>query len=171
MKYLIRIGENELTFEYDENSGQVKNESQTPLNYDWVEVAPGCFSLLVNGKSYLLYLEPENGEYRLFTEGQMLTARVEDEQNALLNQMVKARKSEPSEQTIKAPIPGLVTKVFVNEGDVLQKDAPVLTLEAMKMENVIKAPCACLVEKVFVSSGQTVQQNEKLVVLKQTNGV
>ncbi|WP_456442957.1 acetyl-CoA carboxylase biotin carboxyl carrier protein subunit [Caldithrix abyssi] len=166
MKYVVKIGEQEVTFDYDESSGKLTNQNKREVPYDWVEVAKGCFSLLLNGKSYLLYLEPSNGSYRLFTEGRMISASVQDEQNVLISKLVKAHKGEPKEQIIKASIPGLVTKVFVKVGDSLKKDDSILTLEAMKMENLIKAPCGCVVEKILVEPGQTVQQNQELVLLK-----
>lgn len=48
---------------------------------------------------------------------------------------------------IKAPMPGLVLNVLVNVGDNVEKDTPLLILEAMKMENVIKAGSSAVVKK------------------------
>ena len=166
MKYVVKIGRQQLSFDYNENNGKISNQNKNELQYDWVEIGNGCYSLIFKGKSYLLYLQPSNGDYKLFVEGQLLTASVQDEQNQILDQFVKQHKTQPTEQHIKAPIPGLVTKVFVQAGATLKKDEPVLTLEAMKMENLIKAPCACQVQKVFVQAGQTVKQNQELVLLK-----
>jgi len=166
MKYIVKIGEDQLTFNYDENTGKISNQSENEVHYDWVEIGNGCYSLILNGKSYLLQIQPSNGEYQLYINGQLLAASVQDEQNLILDQFVSQHKTEPKEQVIKAPIPGLVTKVFVELGAEIKKDEALLTLEAMKMENLIKAPCACQVEKIFVQPGQTVQQNQDLILLR-----
>ena len=44
--------------------------------------------------------------------------------------------------TLKAPMPGLVLRVLVSAGDRVAAGAPLLALEAMKMENELKAPVA-----------------------------
>jgi biotin carboxyl carrier protein len=64
---------------------------------------------------------------------------------------------------LKSPMPGLVLKIEVNPGDVLQKGDPILVLEAMKMENVLKAPADVKVKEVLVKSGQAVEKNAVLV--------
>ena len=169
MKYIVKIGEDQLIFNYDANSGKISNQNENDVQYDWVEVGNGCYSLLLNGRSYLLHLQPSNGDYQLYVDGQLLAASVQDEQNLILDQFIKQHKSEPKEQVLKAPIPGLVTKVFAEPGAQIKKDEPLMTLEAMKMENLIKAPCVCQVKKIFVQPGQTVQQNQELILLKKVD--
>src|SRR5208283_1534604 len=41
---------------------------------------------------------------------------------------------------VKAPIPGLVTRIFIKQGDMVSAGERLLILEAMKMENEITAP-------------------------------
>jgi len=64
---------------------------------------------------------------------------------------------------IKAPIPGLITRILVAPGAPVQADQPLLVLEAMKMENEIRAPFDGVVKSIHVTSGQTVVRNEVLV--------
>lgn len=64
---------------------------------------------------------------------------------------------------IKSPIPGLITRVNVVEGDSVKAGQPILVLEAMKMENEIQATSEGVVTAVHVQPGQTVIQNELLV--------
>ncbi|HRV92614.1 MAG TPA: biotin/lipoyl-binding protein [Anaerolineae bacterium] len=65
--------------------------------------------------------------------------------------------------SLTAPLPGVVKGVKVKEGDSVKKDAPVVILEAMKMETVINSPVDGVVSKVHVSVNQSVQQGEVLV--------
>lgn len=64
---------------------------------------------------------------------------------------------------VKAPIPGLITRVLVNEGDNVRTGQPLVVLEAMKMENEIRAPFDGLVRAIPVTIGQTVVRSEVLV--------
>jgi len=72
----------------------------------------------------------------------------------------------PSAETsgaVPAPLPGLVLRVEVKEGDAVQAGQPLLIMEAMKMENVVPAPHHGTVRKIFVSEGATVGEGEPLV--------
>ncbi len=64
---------------------------------------------------------------------------------------------------VKAPIPGLVTRVMVSQGDRVEAGQPLLVLEAMKMENEITAPRAGVVSTLNVSPGRSVNLGETLV--------
>ncbi|RYD89351.1 MAG: acetyl-CoA carboxylase biotin carboxyl carrier protein subunit, partial [Sphingobacteriales bacterium] len=54
---------------------------------------------------------------------------------------------------IKAPMPGMVLKVFVAEGSEVKKGDNLFVLEAMKMENIIKSPADVTVKTVKIKPG------------------
>jgi biotin carboxyl carrier protein len=64
---------------------------------------------------------------------------------------------------VKAPIPGLITRLLVEAGTQVEAGAPLLVLEAMKMENEIRAPRPGVVTLVNVKPGQTVMLGEVMV--------
>lgn len=64
---------------------------------------------------------------------------------------------------VKAPIPGLIARVLVAAGETVEAGAPVIVLEAMKMENEIRAPFSGRVVAIHVTPGQSVIRNEVLV--------
>ncbi|HNA32062.1 MAG TPA: biotin/lipoyl-binding protein, partial [Flavobacteriales bacterium] len=64
---------------------------------------------------------------------------------------------------IKAPMPGLVLKVLVKEGDAVKKNEPVLILEAMKMENVIKSPGDGTVKRIHAQEKTAVEKGQLLI--------
>ena len=57
---------------------------------------------------------------------------------------------------IKAPIPGLITRVMAAVGDQVEVGQPLLTLEAMKMQNEIRAPRGGIVSRLDVAPGDVV---------------
>lgn len=64
---------------------------------------------------------------------------------------------------VKAPIPGLITRLLVEPGATVEAGAPLLVLEAMKMENEIRAPRPGVVQAIKVAPGQTVKLGEVMV--------
>jgi biotin carboxyl carrier protein len=70
-------------------------------------------------------------------------------------------KTQPD--AILAPIAGTVRKVFVEVGSEVEAQAPVVMLDAMKMDTYIYAPRAFTVTEVAVEPGATVQVGDCLV--------
>lgn len=64
---------------------------------------------------------------------------------------------------VKAPIPGLIARINVDAGQMVESGQPLLVLEAMKMENEIRSPKSGLVRQVAVKPGQTVTLGELLI--------
>ena len=64
---------------------------------------------------------------------------------------------------VKAPIPGLVVRLCVDEGDEVEVGEPLLVLEAMKMENEILAPRSGKVTELNVAEGDSVKLGDLLV--------
>jgi biotin carboxyl carrier protein len=67
---------------------------------------------------------------------------------------------------IKAPIPGVITRLLVAVGDQVQSGQPVMILEAMKMENEVRAPRSGRVSQLAVNAGQVVGLGELLAEIE-----
>lgn len=67
---------------------------------------------------------------------------------------------------LKAPMPGLVTRILVSEGDAVVAGTPILVMEAMKMENELRAVGQGVVQKVKVASREAVEQGQVLVTFE-----
>jgi len=67
---------------------------------------------------------------------------------------------------IKAPIPGLITRIHIEPGQLVEVGQPLLVLEAMKMENEIRSPIKGAVHQIAVKSGQTVTLGEVMVEIQ-----
>ncbi len=75
------------------------------------------------------------------------------------------RKREGGGGSLQATMPGKVLDVLVQEGQEVEAGAPLVLLEAMKMELRITAPNAGVVRSVSVSAGEIVDQGQELVGL------
>lgn len=68
--------------------------------------------------------------------------------------------------SIRAVMPGRVVRVTVAAGDEVQSGAPLLVLEAMKMQNEITAPKGGSVTAVHVKAGDAVESGAELVTIE-----
>ncbi len=77
-----------------------------------------------------------------------------------------AAKSGPGAGTpVKAPLPGVVTKILVQAGQAVKKGDTVLVLEAMKMENNITAEADGSVTGICVAAGDSVMEGTTLLTI------
>lgn len=67
--------------------------------------------------------------------------------------------------TVAAPMPCKIVKVFVKPGDKLCAGDSLLTMEAMKMQTNYKVAEDCTVKEVLVNDGDSVMANQVMVRL------
>ncbi len=86
-----------------------------------------------------------------------------DQYDELLEQMGLANIVNTKISEVKAPMPGMVLKVFIAEGDKVPKGGNLFILEAMKMENIIKSPDDVVVKSIKIKPGDKVEKGQVLV--------
>ncbi|HET6840041.1 MAG TPA: acetyl/propionyl/methylcrotonyl-CoA carboxylase subunit alpha [Bradyrhizobium sp.] len=74
------------------------------------------------------------------------------------------------EDKIVAPLPGTVVALLADEGATLEKGAPILTLEVMKMEQTLRAPFAGVLKVIKCKVGDIVQEGVELAEIEPTSG-
>ncbi|HHS14262.1 MAG TPA: biotin/lipoyl-binding protein [bacterium] len=75
-------------------------------------------------------------------------------------------KTLEDRNSILAPLPGQIQKIFIREGDAVKAGQPVMIIEAMKMENEVNAPNPGVVVDIRFREGDSVNQGEVLILLK-----
>ena len=71
-------------------------------------------------------------------------------------------EEQAGEDRIVAPLPGTVVALLAEEGATLEKGAPILTLEVMKMEQTLRAPFAGVLKAIKCKVGDIVQEGVEL---------
>lgn len=147
----------------DELSGTIDDKSFT---WDVTDKENRIFHVIKNHKSYtveVLKADWAEKNFSIRVNGNKYQVEVKDKFDELLKSLGFDNLNTSKVNEIKAPMPGLVLDVRVNEGDMIKKGDPVLVLEAMKMENIIKSPIDGTIKKINVKKGLAVEKNQVLV--------
>lgn len=122
--------------------------------------------LTLDGRAVVLGLDGHSPSgWRVMHQGVLHEVRVEDERTRELRSRAPVPKGAGGPVQLKAPMPGLVVRIAVREGEQVQAGAGLVVLEAMKMENELKAPRAGVVQGIRVNPGQTVEKGAVLLQL------
>ncbi len=136
--------------------------------FDLKHLHAGSYHLLLNGVSYsmeVLQSDPSKGEFLIKVNGKKVEVHLRTRYDELLKELGMDSSSSQRVGDLKAPMPGLVVNIPVEEGQVVSKGDTLLVLEAMKMENSLKAIADATVKKIVVKKGQAVEKNEVLIHL------
>lgn len=144
-----------------------------------VQVDDGGIVVALDGKPYPADVRPIAGGVSVRIEGQVFDIMVGSETPTRLvgaghhaSVTVKSERERSSRTRrgkgvdageLRAPMPGLIVKVLVSVGDSVERDAPLVVMEAMKMENELRAAGPGVVASVEVREAQNVESGALLV--------
>lgn len=151
--------------EYEVDFGEaVLKINGIPEQASLVATGPGTYSLLLEGKSYDMHIHREVfGSYTITINGTAIQVNIKNRRDLLLQQFGMSHSEDSQEKIIKAPMPGLVLDVLIEEGQHVEKGQGILILEAMKMENELKAPAPGVIKKIHTEKGAAISKNDLLV--------
>ncbi len=126
----------------------------------------------VDGRRFRFAVEPHPGgeqaadgtPVRLLHRNRCFDVRVASEIDRL-RARAPGRTTASGPVTIHSALPGVVRQIFLEPGSDVDEGAPILTLEAMKMENEIRAEIAGRIESIHVQPGQVVAAREPLATI------
>ena len=162
MKYVTMIGDREFIVEILDESHVIVNGTTYEVDFHSISQQP-VYSMLVDGKSYEAYVYPSEEGLQVLLHGRLFQAIVEDEREKRLRSAAGSRVAERGEYYLKAPMPGLVVSIPVEEGQEVQKGDVLLILESMKMQNELKSPRAGVISRLRVKAGDSVEQRQTLL--------
>lgn len=127
---------------------------------------PNSSSVIYRNKSYTVEVVEVNFQEKISTikvNGNLYKVQVEDQFDLLLKKLGMDTGASAKIKEIKAPMPGMVLKIMVEEGTEVKKGDNLLVLEAMKMENILKSSTDGVVKKILVAQGDKIEKNTILV--------
>ncbi len=126
------------------------------------------YSFLVNNKIVQVEFDYNKESLNINLNGFNYEIKIKDKTYELLQKFLNnSNKNKNSGAGIvKAPMPGLIVKVFVQPGMSVLEGDKLLIMEAMKMENILKSTQSGIVKEVRVSEGNTVEKDNVLVIIE-----
>ena len=162
MKYITTIGDREFTIEII-NRNLILVDG-VPFEVDFTSISgQPVYSLLVDGKSYEGYMYANDDEWEVLLQGILYNVQVEDERERRLRQALGDGPALTGEFHLKAPMPGLVVAVPVEDGQEVVKGEVLVILESMKMQNELKSPRDGKVSRIRVKVGDSVERKQTLL--------
>ncbi len=169
MKYFVTIEQETFEVELAPEGATVDGE---PVSVDLAQV-PGTpvRTLLVDGASHRLVAGRKgSGRWELHLAGRRLACEAVDERTKVIREMTAAVSGPAGPAPVRAPMPGLVVKIEVEEGQEVAAGQGMAIVEAMKMENELKAAGPGVVSAIHVAAGDTVEKDQVLIDLAPLDG-
>lgn len=164
MKYVTTIDGKEFVIEVVDERHVRVGDRLLPVDFKSVSGQP-VYSLIVDGKSYESFVYQGDEDWQVLLRGRQFQVKVEDEREKRLKAAAGGGVVEGGEFHLKAPMPGLVVAIPVNEGDEVKKGQVLVILESMKMQNELKSPRDGTISHIKVKAGESVEQKQILLNL------
>jgi biotin carboxyl carrier protein len=132
------------------------------VDFETVSGQP-VYSLIVDGKSHEGYAAQDEDSWQVLLHGRLYPVSVEDEREKRLRSAAGGGVVETGEFHLRAPMPGLIVAIPIEEGQPVKKGQVMLILESMKMQNELKAPRDGIIGRVRVKPGESVEQKQILL--------
>ena len=158
-KYKVKVND---AFEYEFTREQITSLDAQPLQGQ-------AWHVLQDNRSFRAEIINSNflrKNYRVKINSNTYQVDISDELDLLIDEMGLGLGSSQLINDIKAPMPGMILEVNVNEGDEVKEGDYLLVLEAMKMENTLAAPRDGKIKSISVEKGETVDKNQLLIEME-----
>lgn len=133
-------------------------------SHEIIPVSNSSFKVLGEKSIYNVELIHQEGkEVSLSINNKRVNLEVADHIDQILEKLGMDAIQATAVKEIKAPMPGTILDIMVEEGDEVKANDQILVLEAMKMENVIKSPGDGVVSRIHVSLRQNVEKSQVLI--------
>jgi pyruvate carboxylase subunit B len=162
MKYFAQLSERTLEIQVDGDQVLVGGQTWTAH----LSPVPGTplRHLLLGDRSYTFAMESRGqGVWSVGFHGAQSEVEVIDERTRHIRSLTGETTTRVGAASLLAPMPGLVVRIHVTEGQMVIAGQALLALEAMKMENELLALAPGKVKAVRVQPGQAVEKGQILL--------
>ena len=124
------------------------------------------FDGTINEQPTAIQIVPENHTYHISSGADSLTVEIYPARAAELLAYMPPPQSGAGQDKVCAPMPGLLTRLMVEVGDVIEAGQNVAVIEAMKMENTLAAQIRGTVLDISANTGDNLNVDDVILTLK-----
>jgi propionyl-CoA carboxylase alpha chain len=122
---------------------------------DWMPGDRTATATQADGPTLGLTVTRKRPSWQINTHGRSYTAHALPARLAPLKRRMIEKVPPDTSKMLLCPMPGLLVKLHVGEGEAVEAGQPLATVEAMKMENILRAEKSGTVASVNFGEGQT----------------
>ena len=120
-------------------------------------------NMLVDDTRLTMKVGKVTGGFRIRNCGADLKVLVRSKLQSELAQYMIKKDPPDTSKILMCPMPGLIVKIDVEVGDLVQEGQALCTVEAMKMENILRAERATRVKKINANAGDSLAVDETIM--------
>jgi len=106
------------------------------------------------------------GRYTLWVDGFRFDVEALAERAKTIRELSATTSKQAGPAPLVAPMPGMIVRVHVRDGDAVQVGQGLVVMEAMKMENELRAASTGTVKRVLVTPGTAVEKGALLLEME-----
>jgi biotin carboxyl carrier protein len=167
MKYIVQLNDERKTVSLDPDGISYEGESRVHAELSDIEGSP-VRMVKIGTHVYRVVAQKREGRgrYTLWVDGYRFEIEALDERTRAIRDTTAATAAPTGPAPVRAPMPGLIVRVNVRVGDMVEAGQGVVVMEAMKMENELRATAAGRVKSIEVAPGAAVEKGTLLVALE-----
>jgi propionyl-CoA carboxylase alpha chain len=113
-----------------------------------------------------LIVERQGNQWKVTTRGAAHTALVIPQRLARHESLMLEKVPPDLSRLLICPMPGMLVKLHVAEGETVQPGQPLATVEAMKMENILRAEKEGVIAKINAAEGESLAVDAVILELE-----
>lgn len=163
MKYIVDVNGERLEVDLDAEGVRVDGERVSAHLAD-VEGTP-IQVVTIGGETHRVAVRrgDARGRYAMWMDGFRYEVEALDERMRTIRDLTAAAGASGGPRPLMAPMPGLIVRIAVSEGERVEAGQGVVVMEAMKMENELRATSAGTVKTVHICPGMAVEKGALLL--------
>jgi len=164
MKYVACIEDREVEISVEANGRIMEIRligSDEAIDYHRISLSR--YSIILDGKSYSVQVTENGTGFEVTHRNQAVDVIIKDEIDLIRERYGMGKTRADMHGVVRAPIPGMVVEIEVEEGETIEPGTGLMILEAMKMENEIIAPLGGIISKIHVIPGQSIEKDAMLL--------
>ncbi|NWJ52679.1 MAG: ATP-grasp domain-containing protein [Bacteroidetes bacterium] len=162
---------------FESKSGEAILQKRIMNRFDWLinkipytvkiqKLEDEKIFLIINDQTFCFhYAIDKKGEFLVFHNGINFSGIRKDFLTIPCDFSLKDTQIHKNDGTIVSPVPGKISKIFVKEGDAVNKETVLLVVESMKMENSIYASGEGTISKIFIKENDAIESKSTLIII------